>query len=157
MRDGQTIAYYSWLLKLVSDETDFFYDIEEVKVDGSGFQAGVNQAIKTYLSQKEESLLRSAIPSFPNFGQKIVISKGVYEGLNVVGVRYPSPEHMTGWWLTTNEYDENPDSLMVVHFYHVVFKRPDLINYFALPFGFRICQSDGITEVWFDQQVLVEQ
>lgn len=154
LKNGQTISYYSWLLKLVSDETDFFYDIEEVKSDGSGFKIGANEAIKTYLSQKQENALKNSIPNFPNFGQKIVISKGVYEGLNVEGVRYDSPSHMTGWWLTTDEYDENPDSLMVVHFYHVVFKRPDLIKYLAFPFGFRFCQADGKTKVWFDQEVM---
>jgi len=152
----QTVAFYSWLLRLVNDKNDSFYDIEEVVNDGSGFQIGADEAIRTYNSQKKECLLKNVSPNFPDFEQKIVISKGVYEGLDVEGVRYNSPPHMTGWWLVTDEYDENPDSLLVVHFYHVVFERPDLVHLFALPFGFRFHQTNGEIKVWFDEDVLEE-
>ncbi|MBF7074579.1 hypothetical protein ISG33_14330 [Glaciecola sp. MH2013] len=36
----------------------------------------------------------------------VVISDGIYENNGPVeGVRYPSPEHMSGWWLTTELYN----------------------------------------------------
>ena len=86
--------------------------------------------------------------------QLIVISKGIYEGKTPVeGVRYPSPNHMTGWWLTTDEYDGNTESLQTVHSYHVCEKRPDLAIYLALPFGFRFNLGGTEEYVWYDEDV----
>ncbi|WP_259368131.1 MULTISPECIES: hypothetical protein [unclassified Colwellia] len=69
------------------------------------------------------------------------------------GVRYPSPEHMSGWWLTTDEYDGNIDSLVTVHFQHIIEKRPELALYMALPFGYRFNLGGESEHVWFDQEV----
>jgi hypothetical protein len=89
--------------------------------------------------------------------QLVTISKGLYEGVvPVEGVRYPSPDHMSGWWLTTDEYDGNLDSLVTVHFQHIIEKRPELALYMALPFGFRFNLGGDTENVWFDQEVADE-
>jgi hypothetical protein len=86
--------------------------------------------------------------------QLVTISKGIYEGVTPVeGVRYPSPLHMSGWWLTTDEYDGNIDSLVTVHFKHIIEKRPELALYMALPFGYRFTLGGESEHVWFDQEV----
>ncbi|KPH15248.1 hypothetical protein AMQ68_00650 [Chryseobacterium sp. ERMR1:04] len=91
------------------------------------------------------------IPLFPNFSQMIVISKGVYEGKDIEAIRYDSPEHMSGWWLITDDYDDDIKSLMTVHFYHVAFKRPDILKYLALPFGYRFLMENNEIEVTKDE------
>jgi len=80
--------------------------------------------------------------------QLVVISEGVYEGLPIEGIRYPSPEHMSGWWLITDQYDDNIQSLKTVHFQHILDTRLDIVNYMALPFGFRftVGYQDDIVE-----------
>ncbi|RXF06059.1 hypothetical protein [Pseudoalteromonas sp. PS5] len=89
--------------------------------------------------------------------QLVTISKGIYEGITPVeGVRYPSPEHMSGWWLTTDEYNGNIDSLVTVHFQHIIEKRPELALYMALPFGYRFNLGGETEHVWFDQEVANE-
>ncbi len=89
--------------------------------------------------------------------QLVTISKGIYEGVvPVEGVRYPSPSHMSGWWLTTDEYDGNLDSLVTVHFQHIIEKRPELALYMALPFGFRFILGGDSESVWFEQEVADE-
>lgn len=91
-------------------------------------------------------------PTFaPQPDQLVVISEGVYEGDVVEGVRYPSPPHMSGWWVTTNRYKGNISSLKTVHFRHVAETRPDLARFWPLPFGYRFFSGDGA--VWFDQTV----
>jgi hypothetical protein len=87
----------------------------------------------------------------PKPDQLVVISEGVYEGDMVEGVRYPSPKHMSGWWLTTDRYDGNIKSLKTVHFHHITERRPDLSGFLGLPFGYRFFSGDGHT--WFDQAV----
>jgi hypothetical protein len=71
----------------------------------------------------------------------------------VQGIRYPSPDHMSGWWITTDRYDGNIKSLRYEHTYHVTAARPALAKYLALPDGFRFNFSAG-EEVWFDEKVL---
>ena len=86
--------------------------------------------------------------------QLVVISSGVYEGnVEIEGVRYPSPKHMSGWWLTTHLYDGNLDSLKTVHFKHIASKRPDITMYMALPFGYRFLLGGESEHVWFDEDV----
>lgn len=87
----------------------------------------------------------------PKPDQLVVISDGVYEGDTVEGVRYPSPQHMSGWWLTTDRYDGDIKSLRTVHFRHVAEARPDLVGFLKLPFGYRFFSGNG--DAWFDQKV----
>ncbi|ARU60928.1 hypothetical protein CBW65_07410 [Tumebacillus avium] len=153
IKPDQTIAYYSWILKLNSDDAPF-YNLWEADSNGDGYIQGVDYSIQVIREQGEECKKHNVTPSFPTFAQNIVISKGVYEGLAVDAVRYPSPSHMSGWWITTDLYDDNIDSLMNVHYYHLAFKRPDLLKYLALPYGFRFYISEREKDVWFSQDVL---
>lgn len=63
---------------------------------------------------------------------------------------------MTGWWLTTELYDDNTESLMVVHLYHLAFKRPEIMKFLALPNGFRFYKEPTDYKVWFDPDALEE-
>ena len=89
--------------------------------------------------------------------QLVVISKGVYKiDASVEGVRHQAPDHMSGWWLTTDEYDDNLESLITVHFSHIVEHRPELAQYMALPCGYRFNLGGESENVWFDQGVANE-
>lgn len=155
IKGEQTISYHSWLLKF-KQVTNLYYEIWEANSEGNGFTKGVDYSIKVIKEQENLCKQYGVSPIFPTFNQNIVISKGVYEGLGVDAVRYPSPEYMTGWWITTELYDDNIDSLMNVHYFHVAFKRPDLIKYLALPYGFRFYITEQEKEIWFDKEVLEE-
>ncbi len=80
---------------------------------------------------------------------------GVVEGDAVEGVRYPSPEHMSGWWITTDRYDGDSKSLTLHHLHHLVEWRPDIAPYLALPFGFRFILGEA-EHVWFDEVIASE-
>lgn len=149
----ETIAFHSWLLKGFFKKPDLL-ELWEANSTGSGFSEGVDYAIQVVGEQEGECEGQKTSPVFPTFAQKIVISKGVYEGHEIEGVRYPSPEHMTGWWLLTDLFDDNIESLMTVHFYHVAFKRPDILKYLALPSGYVFDTSDAGNNIWFDYSVL---
>lgn len=140
--ENQNIGYYSWLLQFRVDDQNY-YDLYEVNVDGIDFIKGCDTAILVIRKQSELCSHYGLAVQFPNFSQMVVISKGVYEGKDIEGIRYESPEHMSGWWLITDDYDDNIESLMTVHFHHVVFSRPDIVKYLALPFGYRFLMENG--------------
>src|SRR6185295_4516387 len=79
----------------------------------------------------------------PRSNQLVVVSAGVFDGDAVQGVRYPSPDHMSGWWLTTGRYDGDIHSLTNHHVEHVYKRRPDVAPFLGLPYGFRF-------ETWDD-------
>ena len=109
------------------------------------------------LEQKEccEHFDAQYAPIEPN--QLVAISSGIYEGtVPLEGVRYPSPEHMSGWYLTTDDYDGNIDSLITVHFSHIVETRPEIALYMALPCGYRFSLGGEEEHVWFDLEVANE-
>ena len=96
------------------------------------------------------------LPSETN--QLVVVSDGVLEGItHIEGVRYPSPIHMTGWWLTTDEYDGNIDSLKNIHYKHIMAKLPKVAMYLALSYGYRFLLLGEDEHVWFDEKVSSEK
>jgi|SRR6185437_11920952 len=99
---GRYITYHSWVLKFVENGRGL-YEMWEVDSSGDEFQSGVERSIELINEQQDICLKFNATPLFPTFGQKIVISKGVYEGLSLEAIRYPSPNHMCGRWLITDE------------------------------------------------------
>jgi hypothetical protein len=140
--ENQNIGYYSWLLQFRLGEGNF-YDLYEANSDGSGFNKGCDTAISVVKQQSEICWQQNLIPLFPNFNQTVVISDGVYEGKDIEGIRYDSPQDESGWYLITDDYDNDIKSLKMVHFYHVAFARPDILKYLAIPFGHRFLMDNG--------------
>lgn len=140
--ESQNIGYYSWLLQFRSDEQNY-YDLYEVNDDGSEFNRGCDTAISVIRKQSELCSHYELPVQFPNFNQSVVISDGVYEGKDIEGIRYNSPQNESGWYLITDDYNDDIKSLKVVHFYHVAFARPDILKYLAIPFGHRFLMDNG--------------
>ncbi|TZF99410.1 hypothetical protein FW781_05655 (plasmid) [Chryseobacterium panacisoli] len=149
--ENQNIGYYSWLLQFRLDQ-DNCYDLYEANVDGSDFNKGCDTAISVVRQQSEICWQQNLIPLFPNFNQSVVISDGVYEGKDIEGIRYDSPQDKSGWYLITDDYNDDIKSLKMVHFYHVAFARPDILKYLAIPIGYRFLMKDGNIEIRQDDK-----
>lgn len=140
--ENQNIGYYSWLLQFRMS-ADNYYELYEINFDGSSFNKGCDTAISVVRQQSEICWKNNLIPVFPNFNQSVVISDGVYEGKDIEGIRYDSPQNESGWYLITDDYNDDINSLKVVHFYHVAFARPDILKFLALPFGHRFLMKNN--------------
>jgi hypothetical protein len=88
--------------------------------------------------------------------QLVATSPGVFEGRQVEGVRYPAPQHMSGWYLTTDLYDGDVKSLTLHHLHHIGAARPDLIGYLGLAPGFCFDQRSD-DKPYFDAEVAAEE
>lgn len=152
IKPGETLAYGYWLVKFEMGD-DGMLEVFEYSADATSFIKGAELALTYWRDQHAicDQICTNFDPPRPD--RKVAISVGVYEGDPVEGVRYPSPDHMSGWWLTTDRYDGNVASLKVVHLYHVTAARPDLARYLALPFGFRFrtSKTKQATDIWFDE------
>lgn len=147
---GETVKYGYWLTKAELDDRNrlVFWEYDP---DATDFVFGVNASVSYWRDQHQICQKVGAAFSPPRLDQLVVISDGVYEGDEVEGVRYPSPDHMSGWWLTTDRFNGDTSTLKTVHAHHVTARRPDLAKFLALPSGYRFFSPQS--DVWFDQKV----
>lgn len=151
---GETVACGYWLLRF--EARDGALEASELQADGSGFQPGISLAARYWREQHAVCARYEAAFEPPLGDRMVVVSAGVLEGDPVQGVRYPSPGHMSGWWISTDRYDGDVKSLRTVHLYHLTAARPELARYLALPDGFRFSTEGAAEDVWFDPEALRE-
>ena len=151
---GETLNYGFWLVKFELRD-DRMLQAWEYNADATEFIPGATLGLTYWRDQHLvcESLGAEFFPARAD--QLAACSAGVIEGDPVQGVRYPSPERMSGWWITTDRYDGDIRPLRNEHLYHVTAARPDLARYLALPYGFRFDLSK-IEDIWFDESVANE-
>lgn len=154
IRPGETLAYGYWLVKFELRD-DRKLQVWEHNAEGTEFIPGATLALTFWRDQHLVCEKIGAEFLAPQADRLVVISEGVLEGDSVQGVRYPSPEHMSGWWITTDRYDGNLGSLKNEHLYHLTAARPELARYLALPYGFRFDLSKS-EDIWFDADVANE-
>ncbi|UXY14185.1 hypothetical protein N8I74_12745 [Chitiniphilus purpureus] len=147
---GQTAQYGYWLTKLTEGESnaEFF----EYNQDATEFMPGLDFTLFAWMEQHKICNNAGSTFSPPRPDKLVVISEGVYEGEQVEGVRYPSPDHMSGWWITTNKYNGNVETLKTVHAYHLTKNRPDLLGYLAMEYGYRF--ESNSKKTWFDSKAI---
>ncbi len=131
---GETMAFGYWLTKF-QDAGPGALETWEYDTSATDFIRGASLALRYWKDQHAVCKRYGADFQPPRPDKLTVISNGVLEGLPVQGVRYPSPDHMSGWWITTDQYDGNIESLKHEHTYHVTAARPDLAQ--PYPMGIR--------------------
>lgn len=151
IRGNETMAFGYWLVKFMQSDRPEVLDVWEYNAAATEFVSGANLALRYWAEQHAVCERAQAPFSPPRPDRHAAVSAGVLEGDAVQGVRYPAPEHMSGWYLTTARYDGNVASLKVMHLYHVTAARPDLARFIALPPGYRF--DSGTGAVRFDQKV----
>jgi hypothetical protein len=152
--NGETFAYGYWLLKFIKDKG--VLEAWEYNSTATDFIRGGSLTL-TYWRDQQRICQRFGGDFQPPIADRLtVIDEGVLAGWPVEGVRYPSPSHMSGWWITSNKYNGNIETLRKEHTYHITAARPDLAQYLALPFGFRFSLNEKHVDVWFDQKVASE-
>jgi len=142
------MAYGYWLVKFHRAGQEDHLETWEYSADASTFVKGGDLTLAYWRDQHLVCQQHEAAFNPPRPDRLTVISAGVLDGIPVQGIRYPSPDHMSGWWITTDLYDGDIKSLRNEHTYHVTAARPDLAKYMALPAGFRFNFSVA-EEVWF--------
>ena len=152
IKHGETFPFGYWLVKLCR-EGDIL-EVYEYNSEATEFIRGGTYTLQCWQSQHKVCDDHGANFLPPRPDKMVAISKGVYEGSIVDAVRYPSPEHMSGWWITTDQYDGDIKTLQVVHLYHLTSRRPDLMPLIALPYGYRFAGSIDTFNIWFDPKVV---
>ena len=149
-KDGEKITLMSWIYEL--RERDNFLELDELSADGERFVKGCAFSEKLISAQLLVCEKLCADPHYARTDQMVAVSDEVLSGgTPIEGVRYPSPDHMSGWWITTDSYNGDTSTLKTVHMGHIIAARNDVPAFLALPFGYRF-RMDSETNVWFDPE-----
>ena len=151
LRPEETMRYGYWITEFRNSGENTL-ETWEYNAPATNLVKGVSLTLRYWTDQHSICKQYSANFEPPTLDQVSVVSKGVFEGLPVQGVRYPSDDQLSGWWITTDQYDGDINSLMNEHNYHITAARPDLAKYLALPAGFRFDLS-SFEDVWFEEEV----
>lgn len=151
---GETFPYGYWLVRF--EERGEWLETWEYNAAATEFVPGASLTLTYWRDQHRvcDKFRASFTPPRPD--RLTVVDEGVFEGLPVQAVRYPSPEHMSGWWLTTDRYNGEISTLRREHTYHITAARPDLAPYLALPYGFRFELGGSRSDAWLDEGVAAD-
>jgi hypothetical protein len=152
IKADETLNYGYWLVKFRALNPNLL-EVWEYNSEGTEFVRGGSLALRYWRDQHHICATYGAEFKPPRPDKLTAVSAGVMEGLPVQGVRYPWQEHMSGWLMVTQRWDENIKSLTNHHTYHVSAVRPDLAPFLALPVGFRFDLTAGRRQVWLDEEV----
>ncbi|KRP68041.1 hypothetical protein TU82_04370 [Pseudomonas orientalis] len=150
LASDETLGYGCWITKMHLNNRQELMFFEQAPRTET-YVPGINTTLQLWAEQHMICAKNGVDYVAPSFEQMIIISHGVMEGDPAEGVRYPSPEHMSGWWITTDRYDGNTENLQSVHLQHVAVNRPDLVKYLGLPFGYRFHGPSN--DVWLDEKI----
>ena len=154
LTDAQTYGYGYWHVRF--REEDGSLAICELVPDASEYVRGAGYTLWCWKEQ-HAACERCESPFSPPAPESLAaISAGVMDGEAAQGVRYPSPEHMSGWWISTQRYEEDRE-MTNDHMHHLTRARPDLVPYLALAHGFRFNFEAGDQRIWFDQSVAEQE
>lgn len=151
LKPDETFLYGYWVTRFVPAARGL--EVWERNRSTAEFKRGADLALMYWKDQQAVCQAAGAEFDPPPADRLAMVSAGVREGQPVEGVRYPSPENMSGWWLTTNQYDGHVESLKAQHLFHVTGARHDLARYLALPPGFRFFLGPDAGDIWFDRDV----
>ena len=70
------------------------------------------------------------------------------------GLRHPSEERTTGWFIWTGDYSEADDFFQPMCAEHLLQIRPDIIKYLGLDVGYRfLADKNGYEDIWYDEKL----
>lgn len=150
----ETMSFGYWGIKFHGG-SDGSLEIWEFNDEWNDIVPGAERALRYWHEQAEVCRAVGAEFHPPLATTMAAVSAGVLDGRAVDGIRYPSPSHMSGWYLTTDLYNGDIDTMDVVHLFHVTHARPDLTRYLALPFGY-FFDLRGELEIGFREDVAAE-
>ena len=73
------------------------------------------------------------------------------------GLRHPRQKNIDGWYLWSGEeIPQDEDNFFnPIHPIHLLEKRPLVLRYLGLPYGYRFQIDDkGYEDIWFDESIL---
>lgn len=91
----------------------------------------------------------------PDLDLKIGISEWALQSRKPFhGLRHPMEKDTLGWYFWSGEFEERDDFFRPLHAVHLIESHPWLLQYLALPPGWRLLIAEGYEDIWYDEKLL---
>lgn len=156
LHPGETVQCGYWIVKFDAKSPGLL-SATEPNAENTEFVPGADLALSYRRDQKRVCREQGASFEPPNPLSLIACSDGLREGRSPIGgTRYRHSGKMSGWFLSTDLYDGTNNTVKLHHAYHVTAARPELVNYLALPPGYRFDHGES-PKIWFDATLEAEE
>ncbi|MGG3641155.1 hypothetical protein ABES38_07205 [Bacillus gobiensis] len=153
---GHTMTYGFWLVKF--EESNSNLEVWELDKNANLFIKGANLTLQFWMEQLCICDELNAEFDPPTADKLITLSKEILEDESEIqGVRMIGEDNSSGWLLYKNEDDLdelNYNKLVTIHLHELISKKPDLVCFFGLPYGYRFIIEDDGYDVWFDSEAI---
>lgn len=108
-----------------------------------------------YHVEEQEQICLKYNSAWKPIDKKLIIgiSDDVYKD-PVHALRHPPTKGVSGWYIWSGEYSEDPGFFKPYCAEHLLNKRPEIIKYLGLDAGYRfLVDSKGHEDVWFDENI----
>jgi hypothetical protein len=110
------------------------------------------------IEQEQKELCRKYGVDFQriDFNLRFGFSKNFFSGVMPLnGFRHPAEGNMCGWYFWAGEeFSKADDFFKPMHVFHLIDRSPYLLQYLALPAGWRFLAAGDYEDVWFDENLL---
>jgi hypothetical protein len=115
------------------------------------------EAVSASLTGRQRAICASygAVFAPPAPGSKAGISSNLRsERLPINGLRHPPEGATNGWYIWRGELLQDDAFFLPLHVEHLAEWCPPILEYLALPPGWRFLIADAYVDVWFDPELL---
>jgi hypothetical protein len=152
IQNKESTAYGSFLLGFIEIEKNMF-QVSNFSPKLNDYSEDLEFVLEIISKQKQICSYNKSSFLSPLPNQLIAVSNGALSNIgNIDGVRYSAPDHMSGWYITGEEYDNDIKSLRLIHAVELIEINPNIAIYLGLENNFRFNLSDEI-KVWRDDTI----
>ncbi|WP_350333474.1 immunity protein Imm33 domain-containing protein [Coralliovum pocilloporae] len=148
---NETVNLGMW--SLIAKRMGGYISFYEYNDDVNDYVPGINTSAGVWGEQRRFCDEHKLLFCPPRPDQLIVITPNALSGKICEGARYSSEDHMSGWWILSDDYDEGDTSnLRLIHPLHLSIRSINFTKYLAMPEGY--CFDERSGEIFFDESVL---
>ncbi|MEG0921230.1 MAG: hypothetical protein RSD57_09665 [Comamonas sp.] len=119
-------------------------DMKAIPVE---FIDSVDSTLTHLRNQKDvvESLTPAVLPAFPSLRSSVVVHVNYKSATRILLTRFEAADAAdSGWWLTDldDPAHQDPQRFLKTSLYQLGVNRPDLVKFFAIPFGLQVAIDD---------------
>lgn len=152
IKNGEKITCFSWSI-LFHEVADFF-EILEVIPEQQGFGEGLNRTLHILKQQLSVCNQLKAEPDFPHFDQIVTIDPLIKTGLQANLFRWKGDYPDSGWVAMTEKFNEETMSFEGMTVGQLMTLRPEIVQFMALPIGFKIIWQGNNANIGFDKNMI---
>ncbi|MDR6921964.1 MULTISPECIES: hypothetical protein [Chryseobacterium] len=152
IKNGEKITCFSWCI-LFHEDQDFF-EILEVIPEQQGFGEGLSRTLHILEQQLSVCNQLKVEPNFPDFDEIVTVDPLLKTGLQANLFRWKGDYPDSGWVAMSDSFNEETMSFEEMTVGQLMTLRPEIVQFTALPMGFKVIWEGSNAKIGFDKQLI---